>query len=51
MKTNHLFIDWDGINTYLKRCVPTKVANGMEYTRSVTVCMCEYRYKKQNKTK
>ena len=45
----HHFIQWDDINSYLKRCIPSKMSENVNRSHAISICLSEYRYKKQKK--
>ena len=46
---NHHFKERDSSTTYIKRCMQTKMNAGMSRQRSYSICMQEYKIKKQKK--
>jgi len=51
MKQNHHFIEWDDVNSYLKRCITLKMSQEMTRDRACVMCLQEYHMKKQKKSK
>ena len=48
-RNNHHFNDKDNVNTWMKRCVSTKMNNGNDRLHSFSICISEYKFKKQKK--
>ena len=46
---NHHFEDTDNINSYMIRCLNSKMATGMERNHAIGVCHSEFKHKKQKK--